>query len=399
MKIAVMTSGHVPSEWAHAISVMKHAHAFRELGHSVEVLTVERHLEATYRKRIDSIADWYGIEEIPITYFRDNWLYYFVDYKWPSRIIRILDRLMFGKLRYIFDPEKNISEYCREQGFRIAYCRTYRGAMYNIKLGIPTVLDAQNPNPQQNPQLRDLLSLAHSPFFKRLVTVSDMLKENFVVAGVPDVKIIVMENAVDVKKYETLRKRYTKDDLRTQLRLPHDKVIVTYTGKLSAERGVGDILSAAQRLNDFLFLIIGGRQNELEHFKYISQRKQLRNVLFTGFLPNSQIPLYTLASDILLAPYTRDTPTWTHLSPLKIFEYLAAGKPIITTNFPAMRKLLVDRQNGFLIKEKTPDDIVKALECLISNKNLYDRCVEKNIRQAKKFSYTSRAESILEGLI
>jgi len=63
IKIAVISSGHIPSQWAHSINTMKMANAFSKLGHNVEVLTVERYLERKNKQRIKDIYKFYGISK------------------------------------------------------------------------------------------------------------------------------------------------------------------------------------------------------------------------------------------------------------------------------------------------------------------------------------------------
>ena len=81
-------------------------------------------------------------------------------------------------------------------------------------------------------------------------------------------------------------------------------------------------------------MIIGGTDEDVLYYKSINKSS---NVIFTGHIANSLIPNYAIMSDILLMPYTKDTPTWRHMSPMKMFEYIATGNPIIATDLPVIK--------------------------------------------------------------
>ena len=207
MKIAIIGSGHIPTQWAHSITTMKMANAFLKLGHEVEILTVERYLEKKNNQKIKNINKFYGINKsIKILYFKDNLLFYFKGLKPFTYILRFLKILTKNRIRYILDPEKRISEYCKKNKVDVCYCRTYRTVYYNIRNGLPTIMESHTPN-IKHPDLEKVIKLSHSEYFKGLVTISDILKQSFINASVPEDKILVMQDGVDVESFQNLPKR------------------------------------------------------------------------------------------------------------------------------------------------------------------------------------------------
>jgi hypothetical protein len=105
MRIAIVTSGHVPSQWAHSVAVAKNAYGFAQQGHDVELLSPERLYESRKRRELDSITNYYGISEIiDVTLFPDKTPYYFID---TPYVRAALDALTFGTFdiaRRIGDP-------------------------------------------------------------------------------------------------------------------------------------------------------------------------------------------------------------------------------------------------------------------------------------------------------
>ena len=78
MKIFIVSFGYIPSQWAHGINTVKHAQGFYELGHQVEICTVNRLYETLFKVRIKDVNKFYGISpKIKIETFTDNSIFYF----------------------------------------------------------------------------------------------------------------------------------------------------------------------------------------------------------------------------------------------------------------------------------------------------------------------------------
>lgn len=391
MKIAVVSSGHIPSQWAHSITTMKMANAFFKLGHEVEVLTVERFLEKRNKQKIINIYRFYGINEaIKITYFKDNLLFYFEELSPLRNLFWLLKKMTRSGIRYISDPEKKISEYCKKNKVDICYCRTFRIVYYNIKNEIPTILESHTSNIQHH-DLKKIIALSHSRYFKGLVTISEVLKQSFIDAGVPEDKILVLQDGVDVESFQNIE----KFEARVSLGLSQNKSIAMYCGHLYKGRGIEYILDAAKVLKHITFVIVGGFHSNISYWKKYTMNMSLDNVIFSGFVENRMVPMYLKAADVLLMPYTRDTPTYKWMSPLKLFEYIAAGRPIIATDLEPIKNKIENMKTGILIKEKSGKEIAKAIRLILNNKVLADKLSRNAERKAENYSWEKRAGVIL----
>jgi len=397
IKIAVISSGHIPSQWAHSINTMKMANAFSKLGHNVEVLTVERYLERKNKQRIKDIYKFYGISKnIKILYFRDNFLFYLEEMKPFNWILWILKKITKNRIRYIFDPENQISEYCKKNNVDICYCRSYRTVFYNIKNKIPSIMESHTPN-IKHPDLQRVIKLSHSKYFKGLVTISDILKQNFMKAGIPKDKILVLQDGVDIESFQNIK----KTEARANLGLPQDKSIIMYCGHLYKGRGIEYILDAAKILKDknVMFAIVGGFPSDVSYWKKYANDMGLVNVVFTGFVENGMVPTYLKAADVLLMPYTRDTPTYKWMSPLKLFEYMAAGQPIIATDLVAIKERIENLKTGILVKEKSGKEIANAVRLILDNRVLANKLSRNAAKEVEKYSLRKRAEAILNKFV
>jgi glycosyltransferase involved in cell wall biosynthesis len=118
-------------------------------------------------------------------------------------------------------------------------------------------------------------------------------------------------------------------------------------------------------------------------------------VLFTGFVPNRDIPKWLYASDVLVMPYTRGTQSAEFMSPMKMFEYMAAGRPIVAPRYESTCEVLEHERNALLIPECSTRQLLQAID-----RALNDRRAPDWAQQAKtdvcKYAWQDRAARILE---
>jgi glycosyltransferase involved in cell wall biosynthesis len=176
-------------------------------------------------------------------------------------------------------------------------------------------------------------------------------------------------------------------------------MICGYFGQLYAGRGIEVIEAMACARPSSLFLVFGGSDAEVA-----SRRMNAPpNLLFMGHVTHQFARAVQAAVDVLLMPYQQnvsigvkghDTARW--MSPMKMFEYLAAGVPIISSNLPVLNEILADCQNSLLVP---PDNIgrwVAALDSLTTDANLANSIGETAHRQyLEKHTWTLRAQSLL----
>ena len=179
--------------------------------------------------------------------------------------------------------------------------------------------------------------------------------------GIPEEKILVFEDAVELNKYDSIKK--SKTELKKLLNMPTNKKIIMYTGSIIEGRGIDTILDAANILEDrnLIFYIIGGYSKDIKKWKYYKKRKKIEaNVKFLGFIENRKIHLYHKAADILLAPYSTKCSTVDWMSPIKIFEYTASKVPIIASDVKRIKEICNNHECLFF----NNDD---PYECLFFN--------------------------------
>jgi len=399
MKIAVITD-HVPTQYAHSINTMKHAQGFFSLGHNVEILCVQRYVELKNKLKIRDIRKFYDIShKIKIKYFIDKSPLFFRDlrrrlndypYAAKNKLKKILPRT-----EDILDPERKISEYCKKNDFDLAYCRrSSNAAYYNLINRIPIIIESHNyiiP-----PELKKIFKLSKSKYFRGVVIISKQLKESHLKEGIPEEKIIILEDTVDIGKYNSVIDN--KKKIREKLKLPLNKNIVMYTGNLKEGRGLEIIIEAAKVLKDgdYAFYIIGGSKKEIYNWRSVINKQKIKaDITFLGFKENNLIPFYLKSADILLAPYSRECSTVRWMSPLKLFEYMASKIPIIASDVDRSKEICNNGECLFF-QADDPRDLSKKIKFLMQNREMQIFFIKNAYDKAKNHTYSKRCDIILK---
>ena len=144
-----------------------------------------------------------------------------------------------------------------------------------------------------------------------------------------------------------------------------------YFGHLYSGRGIEMIESMAAARGDLLFLIVGGREEDVTERRHRNNRQ---NLVFLGHLPHQHALDLAKSVDVLLMPYQtnvslgiggRDTARW--MSPMKMFEYMATGVPIVSSDLPVLREVLTDGDNAILVPHDSLDAWTAAVDRLIGD--------------------------------
>jgi len=218
--------------------------------------------------------------------------------------------------------------------------------------------------------------------------------------NLPTAHTMIAPDGVDLERYTSLP---DPDTTRRQVGLPA-ALTVLCTGHLYEGRGADLFLALARKFPLVSFVWVGGRLADVETWKGRAAAQALNNVLFTGFVPNERIPLYQAAADVLLMPYQSTVATSSGgntaavCSPMKMFEYMAAGRAILTSDLPVLREVLDETTAVFC-----PADQVEAWEPVLTNL-LADETKRQALGQrahqaVERYSWIERARRVLDGFV
>lgn len=222
-----------------------------------------------------------------------------------------------------------------------------------VKSKIPTFYEIHNNILHHRFNLLDfflkkmLIKSAKSPYLIKFITLSDSLKKYWISKKIPKNKTMTLHSGFNVSDFKII---VSKSDARDKTNLPKNSKIALYTGSLSKDRKIENILYLAKKNKDVIFVVIGGKTKQVEYYKNLSKKEKIDNINFLGYVSHNNIPNYLYSSDILLALWSYDVPTINYCSPLKIFEYMASKRLILAHGFPTIKEVLIDQINSFIVE-------------------------------------------------
>jgi len=243
--------------------------------------------------------------------------------------------------------------------------------------------------------LRKTVKASQEDSMLKIVFISENLKKYFIKKGIDSSKSIVLHDGFNSKFFN---KELTQQSAREYLGLPKNKKIVVYAGSLFPDREIGNILKLARNIPEALFIIVGGPQKYVDYFDKIIKEKGLKNVKLTGRKPNLEVVKYLFAADVLLALWSYKVPTINYCSPLKVFEYMAAGRIIVAHGFPTIKEVLRDRKNSLLVIPNNFEDLLKKVMYALTMR--YPNEISNNARKDAfaKYSWEMRVKTILDNI-
>lgn len=372
MDLVYISQGNIPSKWAHTFQAMKMAEAFAGLVEDFALVT-QAHWSAWLRPRFD-YEGWYGVRR-------------------PFRIVRLPARgighnPVIEEYRFPGFDRKAVA-WAARRAPGLVFTRSPLAGSLSVARRLRTVIECHMA--PDHAEFAHIRQAKDSASLAGLVTITDELKALYVREGFEPRRVLVWPDAVDL---EAFARTAPRADVLARAGVRPDAFVAVYCGHLYRNRGVEEILGAAARLPDVEFLMVGGWEKDVEDRR--REAAALRNVRFLGFVPNGRVPDFLAAADVLLMPYSSACSTAAWMSPLKLFEYMAAGRPIVATDLPAIRRHLRDGGNAVLA---APDDAA-ALAAAISRVRAdpsFGSGLGQRAREAvAPLTWAARAQAILE---
>lgn len=377
MKIAYISSSLFPSKSANSIHVLHQCNALTKI--DVNITLFGRRSNFNKKTLSEDIESYYGLKSEKII-FKTIYLPF---NKFQNLFIGIISflYLCFTK-KFELIISRNLINYFllslfNKQGLIIE--------IHSLEKGLRQIL--------QNIACRNRKCL--------IITISDQLKKDLIKKiGKSCGKIIVLRDAAPLKpnpindlQVKQWNKKYLNEYKEIEFK-------VGYFGHLYEGRGVNIITELAKSIPNFLFVVVGGNSRDVEKNK---KNNKLKNIIFLGHIPHEQALIGMHCVDVLLMPYQKkvsigvrnsDTSKW--MSPMKMFEYMSASKPIIASNLSALKEVLKNEQNALLVEPNNINAWKNALLTVSSNKSLSKK-ISKNAFNdyLTNFTWDARANAII----
>ncbi|MEP0909927.1 glycosyltransferase [Leptolyngbya sp. GB1-A1] len=233
--------------------------------------------------------------------------------------------------------------------------------------------------------------IVHHPMFQLAVTVADPVRESMIAQGMPPDKVIQLHNGFN-QSFAT-RQPDAAAQWRQQL-LGDCTSLAVYSGGLNAFKGVDLLLEVAKEMPQVRFAFAGGSEAKVQSYQQRSIELGLQNVTFLGYVLHDQLASLLQAADVLLHPH-RSGEEASFTSPLKFFDYLASGTPIVATEIPPLRLFQLA---GIIAGWCAPDCPFALVNCIAHTLAVYPRKLEgyaHSINFVQQFSWENRIEKIL----
>jgi len=170
-----------------------------------------------------------------------------------------------------------------------------------------------------------------------------------------------------------------KKDLRRMFGIPPDTKLLLYQGSMHPSRGVLTLLRILPQIENAALIIIGDKNQFME---LVDRHRAAtpENVHVIDFVPYRELPAYTAGADIGLYLLENSCLNYYYSLPNKLFEFLSAGLPVVVSDFPEHRRIVAGHHCGYLVDEKSDEDIIRKIKLLMQDGRAY-REMSRNARR------------------
>lgn len=214
------------------------------------------------------------------------------------------------------------------------------------------------------------------------------------ISNIFDLNIIVIDNwmnkyknSVVVKNYPVIEK-IDFDDITKKNR-------VVYIGNLGKERGIEEMIESFDKLSneDIVLDLIGKWSNEKLKEKIMPKINLNKNINFLGYLPISEAKKYLKEAKLGFCLYT--DKKFEENIPVKMYEYLSYGTPVLFSNFESWKNKISKEGWGIPVNPSNIEEIIKEIDCYFENDN-FPNYFKKCIEYRKKYDWKNEEEKLLD---
>jgi len=389
MKIIYLFNSRLPTEKAYGIQVAKMCEAFADNGHEVKLLyphrknpTISQDIFSYY-----SIKNNFSLKEVKST-----------DFYFPG----LLDKAAFIIKSYF--SAKALTKEALKENANIYYTRDELVAYFLSKQNKNVIFECH--------RFSNKRKKFYSHFKKinlKIVVISDGLKGDLIKFGIKDSNIQIARDGVDLSNFNVPinaeerkeeQKRLREEFFTYHFDFYRRKKIAVYIGSLYSWKGANILISVAEylkQLNDnYLVWVVGGTDKNIEMLEK-GMHPNIVPFIYDNAVPHKEVVRMLIAADCaILTGKETDSLSAKYTSPLKMFEYMASGCPIVAQDLPSFREVLNDG-NSFLVRPGDAKAMADKIDFVFRDEN--EKIVqEKAVRafeDVKNYTWQKRIEKII----
>lgn len=319
---------------------------------------------------------------------------------WFDGLLREAEELAYnvGFLRVAWQRARQLKPdaiYQRHTAFNVV------GAVLSRLLRVPLVLEFNSSEVWKGrhwgglhlPRVAALVEEINLRAADRIVVVSRPLRDSLVAEGVTSDKVLVNPNGVDPRQFEP---ENGGEAARTRFGLSGG-IVVCFSGTFGVWHGIPTLAAVIPKLLEarpqVRWLLLG--DGPLRHL--VEPLATPGRVVLTGLVPHAEMPDHLAAADILVSPHGRQADGGEFFgSPTKLFEYMAAGRPIVASAVGQIAEVLQDGQTALLVPPDDPESLAQAIARLIDDACLRQRlAVAARAAAEERHTWRQNAERLL----
>ena len=381
MKIVYVSSARLPSERAHGLQIIRMCDALAGLGHEVLLLHPAKRQAIEYLQDAD-VWEYYDcknkfeVESMSI--------FQLPDFLW--RLPSLVHRPLMNSVNLWF--EKRMAKRALELGADVFISRdmTPHSALKIAEGGGRCILEFHQA-PSGALATKSLRKLATKltnvyPFAVTRLLADDIETQFGLSAG----SIDVHHDGVNLEMFV--------DDSAPKA---SGRPLVTYVGSIQTNRGVDVLVESALHCPELDFRIVGGTPAEVSPLEALAERLKLTNVSFVGQVRPQEVPYHLQSANLIVMPMRgNELHTQRHASPLKLFEYMASGTPIVATDMPSVREVVEHKDSAFLVEPDDSKSLATGIKSVLADPDLAGRMGTRARSVVANYSWSRRAGQMIE---
>jgi len=372
-KIYYVVNARLPTEKAHGVQIAKMCEALIRQGVALELIVPRR----------STVSE--GMRE-----------FYDLDVEIPVRRLPVLDCYEWGPIGFWIG---SLSFLCAYTVFflsrRVVQHAGQRAVIYTTDidqfsfllipfLGLPYIVELHDAKPW---------SLRFYLFLRRaagVVVINRIIQREIAATfGIEARGIAVHPNGIDLARFVQANRAAA----RLARSISPDIPIALYAGKCYPWKGLDALVQAAVSSPEIHFYLVGGTVDELAAATGINAIPV--NIMAIGHQPYRVMPEWLAAADVLLLTGTHTNDySYLHTSPMKLFEYMAAERPIIAADTPAVREV-VSQQEVFFYAPDDGRDLAATIAYVLAHPAEAEVKVAAAAALARQFSWQLRADAVI----
>jgi glycosyltransferase involved in cell wall biosynthesis/ubiquinone/menaquinone biosynthesis C-methylase UbiE len=374
-KILYIANTLIPTDKAHGYQIGKTCEKFASFGHDVELIVPDRKNHVA-----DDSFEYYGLQRNFTLKKISCGDFIFLD-RYLDSIAFYLQTVFFSWKLLFLETDKNTFVYSRD--LLPLFVFKLKGNLF--------AYNAHNWSKKRKWFLKIFLGKNTKIVCNSEGTKKQIEKDGFL-------NTIAVPNGVDLEDFSGF---FDKSETRKKLNLPNDKKIAMYVGHFFGWKGVDTAIESAKLLSDqkdILFVFVGGDENEKKTYIEKVTQENIKSVLFLGHVLKKEIPSYLRSADVLLLPNVATTKESIHFtSPIKMFEYMASGVPIVASDLPSIKETL-NEKNACFAEQGNAKSLASGIKKILTNASFAKNISEQAKKDAEGCTWEGRAKTVLDFL-